>query len=270
MAKKPNNQGIEALAGSFGFDPDASAAHFLVHVPTASSHPVEISEHLSWNPERIALSQHYGVERDDGQVRCRLPRVKWNEIAEVLRAEFNVRLKREGTKPGRWKTGYNPVTRLLGKELTLLAWAIEDADPALIPAAVANWQGLTPEERWWLYTMTAAATGNFMTGRNRGWRKAVRYALTENPVTNRVLDQPVVPEFFRLVSETPAISASDGPIAATDAGDFVGEDTSDPEPSPVIQRLTDTAELLKPASSSKSSKPAKPRKGSGVRTKRSS
>lgn len=270
MAKKATNQGLEALAGSFGFDPDTSAAHFLIFIPGGSTHPVEISEHLSWNPERITLSQHYGVEREDGQVRCRLPRVKWNEMAEVLRAEFNGRLRREGSKPGRWKTGYNPVTRLLGKELTLLAWAIEDADPALIPAAVANWQGLTPEERWWLYTMTAAATGNFMTGRNRGWRKAVRYALTENPVTNRVLDQPVVPEFFRLVSETPAISSSDGPIAVDDPSDSVAEDASDPDPPSVIQRVTDTAEILKPASPSKSAKPVKPRRGSGGRTKRSS
>ena len=50
--------------------------------------------------------------------------------------------------------------------------------------------------------MTAAATGNCVTGRNRGWRKAVRYALTENPVTGRVGDRPIIPEFFRLVSES--------------------------------------------------------------------
>jgi hypothetical protein len=270
MDKKPTNPGLEAIAGSFGFDPDTSSAHFLVHIPSGSSHPVEISENLSWKPDRITLSQHYGVERDDGQVRCRLARPKWNEIAEILRAEFNVRLKREGTKPGRWKTGYNPVARLLGKELTLLAWAIEDADPALIPAAVSNWQGLTPEERWWLYTMTAAATGNFMTGRNRGWRKSVRYALTENPVTNRVLDQPVVPEFFRLISDSPSISSAEGPIATSESSDSDSEAAPSPQPPSVIERVTDTAEILKPASSSKSAKPAKSRKGAGGRTKRPS
>ena len=134
-------------------------------------------------------------------MRCSLARAKWNEIAEVVRAEFNSRLRKIGHKPGKWKTGYNPVSRLLGKELTLLAWAIEDADPALIPTAIANWQGLSPEERWWLYTMTAAATGNVVTGRNRGWRKAVRFALTENPVSAYASDKPQVPEFFRLVCE---------------------------------------------------------------------
>ena len=41
-----------------------------------------------------------------------------------------------------------------------------------------------PEERWWLYTMTNAATGHAVQGRNKGWRKAVRYSLTENPISD--------------------------------------------------------------------------------------
>jgi hypothetical protein len=49
--------------------------------------------------------------------------------------------------------------------------------------------------------LTAAATGNYSAGRNRGWRNTVRFALTENPITHRVSDQPTVPEFFRLVSQ---------------------------------------------------------------------
>ena len=68
--------------------------------------------------------------------------------------------------------------------LVLLAWAIEDADPATIPTAIRNWLGLAPEERWWMYSMTNAATGHAAGGRGKGWRKAVRYALTENPVSD--------------------------------------------------------------------------------------
>ena len=194
----------DILSGCFGFDPSQSAAHFLVHIPEGSMLPVDISENLSWNPETGGSSIHYDRDHSDGQVRCRLARSKWNDIADAARAEFNARLKKESRKPGKWKTGFNAVSRTLGKELTLLAWAIEDADPALIPTAIANWHGLSPEERWWLYTMTAAATGHFELGRGRGWRKAVRFALTENPVTDRVSDQPVIPEFFRLVSESVA------------------------------------------------------------------
>jgi hypothetical protein len=155
------------------------------------------------------------AERVDGQLVCRLDRLKWNGIADALRAEFNARLKLWGHKPGRWKTGANVVGRTLGKELVLLAWAIEDADPALIPVAIGNWHGLAPEERWWLYTMTAAATGGH-TGRGRGWRKAVRYALTENPPSTRAADTTPLPEYyqraaFRLEESEPADYGSAAP-----------------------------------------------------------
>jgi hypothetical protein len=201
VAGRTQNPVSDVLVGTFGFDPAGSVSHFLVHIPAGTTQPIVISEHLSWDPDHIDQSAHYG-ERLDGQVRSCLDRPKWNAIAEVIRAEFNIRLKKEGKRPGRWKIGHNTVNRTLGKELTLLAWAIEDADPALISTAVANWQGLTPEERWWLYTMTAAATGSYISGRGRGWRKAVRFALTENPVSDHPSDEPVVPEFFRLVSQS--------------------------------------------------------------------
>ena len=223
MTRRSEKQARDALAGAFGFNPEESAAHFLVHIPRGSQQQVDISEHLSWDPERISISAHYGSDREDGQVRVRLPRSKWNEIADAVRAEFNTRLKRIGRKPGRWKVGYNPVVRALGKELTLLAWAIEDADPSLVPNAIANWSGLAPEERWWLYTMTAASAGNAVADRGKGWRKAVRFALAEARAPGRVRDEPVVPEFFRLASE-PLLFASTPPqerptdeSAATDA-----------------------------------------------------
>ena len=50
-------------------------------------------------------------------------------------------------------------------------------------------------------------------GRNRGWRKAVRFALTENPISVHLSDQPQVPEFFRLVCEA---AADDAPVELTE------------------------------------------------------
>ena len=41
---------------------------------------------------------------------------------------------------------------------------------------------------------------NGATGRNKGWRKAVRFALTENPVTIPHAEMP--DDHFRLVNET--------------------------------------------------------------------
>ena len=55
--------------------------------------------------------------------------------------------------------------------------------PTLYGNAVRNWIGLRPEERWWLYTITAAATGR-PEHADIGWRKALRFALTENPLAD--------------------------------------------------------------------------------------
>jgi hypothetical protein len=176
----------------FGFCPEESAHHFLVTIPAGIRDDVLISEHLIWDESRTSSPPTFAFGEAEGKLRAILPRPKWNEIADEVRVEFNKRLKQEGRKSGSWKTGANPVSRLLGKELVLLAWAIEEADPALTPQAIKNWLGLVPEERWWLYTMTCAATGHAIQGRNKGWRKAVRYALTENPVTESPHEPPAV------------------------------------------------------------------------------
>lgn len=179
----------------FGFRPEESEHHFLVTIPGGRK-DVLVAEHLHFDRESASTPLGVGVE--DAKYRATLPREKWNALADDVRVEFNRRLRKQGLPSGRWKRGDNPVTRLLGKELTLLAWAVEDADPALIPTAVKNWLGLAPEERWWLFTMTNAATGHVLHGRNRGWRKAVRFALTENPVIEA--DQTRQADLFRLVA----------------------------------------------------------------------
>ena len=190
------NGRASSRAQGFGFRPDESEHHFVVTVPGGARKDVLIAEHLSFEPDRRPASLP-GMGAQDARYRVMLARPKWDAIADPTRVEFNRRLKHQGLPPGRWKRGNNLVTRLLGKELTLLAWAVEDADPALIPAALRNWQGLAPEERWWLFTMTSAATGHALHGRNKGWRKAVRFALTENPVSGGGRERPA--EIFRLV-----------------------------------------------------------------------
>jgi hypothetical protein len=187
---------------SYGFDPEESSHHFLVYIPRGASANIEISEHFTWNPETGSSERTYGT-RLDGQIRVILQRPKWDAIAEEVRAQFNQRIKKSGGKIGSWKVGDNLLRRELGKELVLLAWAIEDADPALVPTAIANWSGLVPEERWWLYTQTAAATGHGIADKGKGWRLAVRYALTENPITGRPPLETIVPEFFKQASDTP-------------------------------------------------------------------
>ena len=191
----------EAVLG-FGFNPDESTHHFLITIPAGNRQEVLISEHYSWDTEAGSGAITFANGIDDGKLRVSLDRHKWNAMADEVRVEFNRRLKKQGLPPGAWKTDANPVSRLLGKELTLLAWAVEEADPMLIPTAIKNWIGLVPEERWWLFTMTNAATGHAVHGRGKGWRKAVRFALTENPVSH--LERETPPQIFQLLAQKEA------------------------------------------------------------------
>jgi hypothetical protein len=166
---------------SFGLIPEETAHHFVLQLEEGAPF-IHISEHFEYFDSAERRRIQYTIRAEDAAMRAVLPMAKWKLIQDALQMEFNQRLKVSGAKSSRFEKGFNVLPRLFGKELLLLVWAIEDADPGLIPTAIRNWQGLKPEERWWLFTMTNAATGQAVRGRDRGWRKALRFALTENPV----------------------------------------------------------------------------------------
>jgi hypothetical protein len=165
----------------FGFDPIESEHHYAVYFK-AGNKEVVIFELTEYNEKLNYDVLAYKITSVASPARCILPILKWDRIKDDLRAEFNKRLKSLKLPSGQWKQGFNLLHRTLGKELLVLAWAIEDADPGTINLAIQNWLGLKPEERWWLFTITNAATGHAITGKGKGWRQALRFALTENPV----------------------------------------------------------------------------------------
>lgn len=141
----------------------------------------------------VSITEHYGIRAGINGLpevaeRCNLPRPVWSMIAEDVKRDFNKRLRAKKLAASRWTVGVNRVERLLGKELLVLAWAVENAAPETIPNAIRNWIGLRPEERWWLYSATAAATG-LPEHADIGWRKALRFALTENPLAEAVTER---------------------------------------------------------------------------------
>lgn len=151
----------------FGVPATSDPHHFKVIVPRSNTAPVQVSEYLGLQ----ALSDEHSVID-----RAVLDRARWTAIrAEVQRA-FNARLSTHNLKPSAWKAGDNPVDRLLGKELCVLVWAVEHMEMEKIPVAVRNWLALRPEERWWLFGMTALSTGGIGDG-DKGWRLALRHAL---------------------------------------------------------------------------------------------
>lgn len=158
----------------FGFDQAQSPHHFAVKREGTGA--VILTEHL-------VVADEAGEEDQASSIlKAVLDGYRWERIATVAEEVFNHRLRQAELKPATWTR----MTRLaphFGKELVLLAWAVEDADPTVIPAMLANWAGLAPEERWWLYT-TINATSNHRLGKERGWRKAIKIAFAENPVSD--------------------------------------------------------------------------------------
>jgi hypothetical protein len=160
----------------FGFDPAQSPHHFVVTIDRDTG-DVTIEERFTWGD----------VSKGDGPAPAPNPKAKldayrWARIAPTVADAFNTRLQAAGLPTANW-SAESPLAPHLGKELTLLAWAVEDADPTLLPAMIANWVGLAPEERWWFYTTINATSGHPDHGRDRGWRKAIKIAFAENPVS---------------------------------------------------------------------------------------
>ena len=137
---------------------DAKVQVFEVYgrVPTARE--------TEWAPETI--------------LRCEAEKAVWDAVSAEFRTEFNRRLKQDDKPVGRWGSDQTAVQRLFGKELLVLLWAVElpDVREEEVGVAIRNWHGLKPEERWWLYTMTAAATG-LAHQAGMGWRGALRQAM---------------------------------------------------------------------------------------------
>lgn len=162
----------------FGFLPQESMHHFAVLIKPASNSEVIIYERFSWDDNNQDLTSAIP--------KASISKIKWKLLEETLISEFSSRLSKKKVphyKKPRFIQGLTPLEALLGKELLVLIWAVEDCADSVIPPAIRNWLGLAPEERWWLYTMTNAATGNIHD--KTGWRKALRYALTENPILEK-------------------------------------------------------------------------------------
>lgn len=160
----------------FGASDQFGAYVFRVEIPASRADAVRIIE-------------HYGYEGGEGGVpveedRVLLQRATWAGIADAARTDFNERLKARKIAASRWKTGTNLVDRLLGKELCVLAWAAEQATDEEVPVICSKWAALRPEERWWLFSMTAAEAG-LPEDRERGWRKALYYALSDGQAASK-------------------------------------------------------------------------------------
>lgn len=168
---------VKNVTYGFGVDPLQNKNHFFVVIPPNNLESVQIFERYGWTDGSEQI-----LERSD-VLRLELSKHKWNLVSKDLTLEFNSRLKKDNFRTGKFTHSGTAVERLLGKEMMVLLWSIEDCEPSVIPTAIRNWKGLMPEERWWLYTMTNASTGHMKD--KKGWRIALRHALCENPIEEK-------------------------------------------------------------------------------------
>ena len=185
----PNRNATRKVVG-LGFLPAEARHGFLIDIPKGGgkSDLVSITEHrgddlnaLGERADAIAESPHRSL--NDPGLRVVIDRGRWLAVGPAFWEDANRRLRANGLPNVKFTKNPAkpvPVHPSLGKELCILCWAVEEASPDDIPNALRNWEALAPEERWWLYTMTVATTGQAMQ-KGIGWRKALRAALADNP-----------------------------------------------------------------------------------------
>ena len=135
-----------ATSLGFGLSLDSLSHHFLLNLCDKKCPYIYISEHFEFYENEERRTIEYSIDPNHPSMRVVLPYKKWEAIESSIQFTLNQSLKRAGIKTSKFTVGFNLLPKLLGKEVILLCWAIEDADPALIPMAIKNWQGLKPED----------------------------------------------------------------------------------------------------------------------------
>lgn len=181
QSKKSPNRKVIGL----GFLPEEARHGFLIDIPKGKdgNNIICITEYRGDDLNDLGARTVEPPSPNDPSLRVVINRTRWLALAPAFWEEANRRLRANGLPPAKFQKNPSkpvPVHPSLGKELCILCWAVEDAPPDDIPNALRNWEALAPEERWWLYTMTIATTGQAMQ-KGIGWRKALRAALADNP-----------------------------------------------------------------------------------------
>ena len=155
------------ITHGFGVPNTPMPHQFVVRIPSGRTEQIEIWEDFGVSTEDVSYSKI---------CRVLIPRNVWREISDGVKAHMNSRLKAKGIKGSRFSVGDNRVERILGRELCVLAWAIEGAGPDEAKRALTRWASYRPEEHWWLFQQIDRDSGEW-DGPGTGWRTAIRHAL---------------------------------------------------------------------------------------------
>ena len=171
----------EKVTHGFGV-PNLPMPHqFLVRIPKGRTEPVEVWEDFG---VRAVSSGTQSI------CRTKVPREAWRRVADGVKSHLNRRLKKKDIKPSRFSVGDNRVERILGREICVLAWAIENASADEADIAFTRWHSHKHEELWWLFLQIDKDGGEWDSPMT-GWRAAIRLVMITDggkaPMTIRKL-----------------------------------------------------------------------------------
>lgn len=176
----------------FGFLPEGDQHHFCVIISKNVNDDVVIEERfLVPDPEKPLTKDRRA------HVVSKLTRGQWEHISSHFVRTIKERLPKQSTKIQSFMVGENWIPRLLGKELCVLLWAIENASEVETMSALERWSHLTSEERWWLFNMGSADYSEH----SHGWKLAIQVALCNRFANTMDSDTAQTSGHFGTISE---------------------------------------------------------------------
>ena len=120
----------------------------------------------------------------DRRARVSMPIDRWQKIAPEFERVAADRFRQSNSGKFRFpkRFGSSQIPSSLGKELCVLCWGAETAKDEDFDKIIRNWNGLAPEERWWLYNTTVNNCGQALQV-GKGWREAIYCGLAEVGIT---------------------------------------------------------------------------------------
>ena len=177
--QQPGKTESKPVIRGFGVPSINFPHHFLVRIPEHRIASVEVWE-------------DFGTCKDSKKLhRAVIPRKVWNKIKPDLQKHLNRRLVEKGFSRSSFSKPTNntdtPVERILGRELCMLAWAVEGATPNEAEILFSHWSSYQPEELWWLFQQVDNDAGEWNSP-IIGWRTAIHHAMVQDISGNPVPD----------------------------------------------------------------------------------
>lgn len=149
----------------FGVPEGETLPHcFRITVPAGRGGTVEITEDFGVAGDAVGLREI---------CRSRLPRAVWRAVSDEVKAHLNRRLREKKIRAATFRPGDATfVERLLGREVAVLAWAIERHTPEVAASCVPKWASYRPEELWWIFAQVDRDAGEF-DDEPAGWRLGI-------------------------------------------------------------------------------------------------